>query len=203
LEPGPNNPIACHVVIGSPKTTEEDRRRLALAVYGKAILPFSDLVDVRRLVQARLPHEVADGDESAIWEVKMKGYTDPRMQAVYAHKVTAELTHAADRARVLIHSSACVYLVTNEPCPRLPFVEMCYASDCFDLSAYRAHFDRAYATYKAKAVELLNAGKTIGNADVCRALDQKHPWGWRYWRRFRQEKEDALEGDRKVKWRGE
>lgn len=204
LEPGPKNPIVCHVVIGSPKTTEEDRRQLALAVFGKAILPFSDLEDVRRAVRARLPHEVADGEEAAIWEVKLKGYKDPRMQAVYAHSVTAELTHAADRARILIHRSACVYLVTNEPCPRLfPFVEMCHANECFDLSKNRAHFDRAYASYKAKVIELLDAGEWVGNADVCRALHQTNSWGWRYWRQFRQESEDALEGDRKVRWRPE
>ena len=40
------------------------------------------------------------------------------MQAVYEHTVTAELTQAADRARVLIHPASTVYLLTNEPCPR-------------------------------------------------------------------------------------
>jgi hypothetical protein len=57
--------------------------------------------------------------------------------------------------------------------------------------------------YKAKVVELLNSGETIGDADVCRALGKTNAWRWRYWRQFRQESEDALEGDRKVKWRGE
>jgi hypothetical protein len=39
LEPGEKKRIACHVVVGSPKTTEEDRRQLALAVYGRGALP--------------------------------------------------------------------------------------------------------------------------------------------------------------------
>src|SRR5262249_10577636 len=41
LEPSPTNRIACHIVAGSPKTTEEARRQLALAVYGKSALPFA------------------------------------------------------------------------------------------------------------------------------------------------------------------
>ena len=67
----------------------------------------------------------------------MKGYTDPRMQAIYDHTVTAELTHAADRARVLIHRGATVYVVTNEPCPKLWFAELCFAGDFLDLSSGR------------------------------------------------------------------
>src|SRR5579883_579621 len=78
LEPSKNNPIACHVVIGSPKTTEEDRQQLALAVFGKKILPIPDLETVRRSITGRIPAELAQGDEREhIWEVRIKGYSDP------------------------------------------------------------------------------------------------------------------------------
>jgi|GEM_PF-6661011 len=203
LEPAPDRPIACHIVAGSPKTTEEDRRRLALAVHGKAILPFSDLKTVRKGVIGVVPHELTEVErQEAIWEVRLKGYEDPRMQAVYEHTVTAELTHAADRARVLIHEGAVVYLATNEPCPKLWFVEMCYAGDLLDFSATRrAHFEEAYKGYEAKARQLLNEGRLIGNADVCRALDRKPGWGKRYWHQFLRSHKDALEGERKVRWK--
>jgi hypothetical protein len=127
------------------------------------------------------------------------------MQAVYDHTVTAELTHAADRARVLCHKNAVVYLVTNEPCPKLWFAELCLAEEYLDLSGgTRADFVKNYAAYEAKARELLDAGKTIGNADVCRALGHPKPgWGWRYWGRFLEVHKDALQGERKVRWKGE
>lgn len=206
LEPGPGNHVACHVVIGSPKTSEEARQQLALAVYGEGVLPFPDLEDVRRGVIGPVLWELAgdtEAPEQVLWEVRIKGYTDPRMQAVYDHTVTAELTHAADRARVLLHESARVYLVTNEPCPKLWFAERCFAGDFLDLSArgIRADFEQNYQSYKAKAMEVLNAGGPAGNADVCRALGRKATWGHRYWRRFIGECGDALEGDRKVRWK--
>jgi hypothetical protein len=189
LEHRPDDPVACHVVAGSPKTTEEDRRQLALAVYGRSVLPFAPLVDVRRSIVGPVPAELQEGEATPcqVWEVRLKGYDDPRMQAVYDHTVTAELTHAADRARVLIHDEAVVYLVTNEPCPRLWFAEQCYAADCLDLAdARRGDFREHYAAYEAKALELLNAGGRVGNADVCRALSKQPSAGWRYWKAFRE-----------------
>jgi hypothetical protein len=206
LEPSPRNQVACHIVAGSPKTNEESRRELALSVYGSAVLPFADLIDVRRAVVGRVPQELVEGDapREQVWEVRLKGYTDPWMQAVYDHTVTAELTHAADRARVLLHRDAVVYLLTNEPCPRLWFAEMCYASDLLDLSddGGRADFRQNYAGYEAKAKELLDAGNSIGNADVCRALGRPRPgWGKRYWTRFLERFGDSLEGERKVRWK--
>ncbi|MGH7171501.1 MAG: hypothetical protein ACRELG_14595, partial [Gemmataceae bacterium] len=161
LEDSRDNPIACHIVAGSPKTTDEDRQQLALAVYGRTILPFPELEDVRCPVIGRLPSELieddGDGDTQQLWEVKLKGYRDPRMQAVYDHTVTAELTHAADRARVLTHRNAAVFLVTSEPCPRLWFAEKCYAGDLLDLSgAKRSDFQQNYAAYEAKSIELLD-----------------------------------------------
>jgi hypothetical protein len=205
LEPAPDNPIACHIVAGSPKTTEEARRQLALAVYGRSVLPFPELVTVRRAVVGHIPVELAEGSaEAKVWEVRCKGYAEPRMQAVYDHTVTAELTHAADRARVLIHRDATVYLVTNEPCPRLWFAEMCFAGDFLDLSrAPRSDFESAYQGYAAKAKELLDAGQAVGNADVCRAMGQRPCRGWRYWQRFLMDNGDALEGVRKVRWKGD
>jgi hypothetical protein len=203
LEPRRDNPIACHVVVGSPKTTEEDRRQLALAVFGTAILPFPELVTVRWGVVGRIPTELAGGNEEAmVWEVRFKGYDDPRMQAVYQHTVTAELTHAADRARVLIHPQATVYLVTNEICPNLWFAEMCYAGDFLDLSpGKRADFEEGFNRYAHKAQELLDAGKVVGNADVCRALGRKPGWGKRYWQEFLARSGDALQGTRKFRWK--
>jgi hypothetical protein len=167
-------------------------------------LPFPALADVRRGVIGRFPSELVDGEENRrqLWQVKIKGYSDPRMQAVYDHTVTAELTHAADRARVLIHRNAMVFLITNEPCPKLWFAERCYAGDLLDLSGTkRIDFLQNYSVYEAKAVSLLNSGKAIRNADVCQALDKKNSWGWRYWQRFLEKNEDALEGRRKVKWK--
>jgi hypothetical protein len=206
LEDSPDNIIACHIVAGSPKTTEEARRQLALAIYGDSILPFADLVTVRRGTLGRVPQVFLDGGEvrEQIWEVRIKGYRDPRMQAIYDHTVTAELTHAADRARVLIHKEAVVYLVTNEPCPKLWFAEKCLAADYLDLSGgMRSDFRRNAATYEAKAMELLDGGKAVGNADVCRALGKTNAWGWRYWHAFLEKYGDALEGERKFRWKGE
>jgi hypothetical protein len=204
LEDRPEDPITCHVVAGSPKTTEEDRQQLALAVYGRSILPLPQLEDVRRCVAGPVPAELVEGEEEAqrLWEVKIKGYGDPRMQAVYDHTVTAELTHAADRARVLIHRNALVYLATNEPCPKLWFAEKCFADDLLDLSdVRRSDFEQNYAIFRDKAVELLNGGKTISSADVCKALGKSDRSGWRYWQRFLNSYEDALEGRRKFKWK--
>jgi hypothetical protein len=206
LEERPDNIIACHIVAGSPKTTEEDRRRLALAIYGESILPFADLQTVRKGTIGRVPREFLEDDEvrEQIWEVRIKGYRDPRMQAIYDHTVTAELTHAADRARVLIHKEAVVYLVTNEPCPKLWFAEKCLAADYLDLSGgARKDFRKNFAAYEAKAMELLKAGKFVGNADVCRAFKRPAPWGWRYWRAFLEQYGDALEGERKFRLKGE
>jgi hypothetical protein len=206
LEPSPGNLIACHIVVGSPKTTEEDRRQLALAVYGKSILPFAELETVRRGVLGCVPQELTtEENQYKVWEVRYKGYADARMQAVYDHTVTAELTQAADRARVLLHKDAMVYLVTNEPCPKLWFAEMCHADEYLDLSGGpgRADFQRNYAAYRAAAKKLLDEGKAIGNADVCRALGHRNCRGWRYWKRFLDEFRDALEGERKVRWKGE
>jgi hypothetical protein len=211
LEPGPGNRIACHIVAGSPKTTEEDRRQIALAVYGRSVLPFRDLETVRRGVVGLVPQELADEDgQRQVWEVRLKGYTDPRMQAIYNHTVTAELTHAVDRARVLIHQDATVYLVTNEPCPRLWFAEMCFANDLLDLSADcpdgRAdRFQAAYAKYAEKARQLLDARPSTGtgNADVCRALERRAGWGKRYWQKFIRQYGDSLEGARKKRWKAE
>jgi hypothetical protein len=206
LEDGPGNPIACHIVAGSPKTTEEARRQLALAAYGESILPFADMKTVRTGTIGRVPREFLDDEEvvEQVWEVRIKCYDDPRMRAIYDHTVTSELTHAADRARVLIHKEAVVYLVTNEPCPKLWFAEKCFAADYLDLSGRpRKDFQNNFATYAAKALELLKAGKTIGNADVCRAFDKKPTWGHRYWREFLTEYGDALEGERKFKLKGE
>lgn len=203
LESQRGNLVACYIVAGSPKTTEEARRQIALAVYGRSILPFADLVTVRRGVLGVTPEELAEDEaRTQVWEVRLKGYPDPRMQAVYEHTVTAELTHAADRARVLIHKQARVYLVTNEPCPKLWFAEKCLAGEFLDLSpAARADCEKAYRAYEAKARELLDAGGLVGNADVCRAFDRKNTWGHRYWSRFLKEFGDALVGDRKVRWK--
>jgi hypothetical protein len=203
LEPSGSKPVACHVVMGSPKTTEEDRQQLALGVYGKSILPFHDLIEDRRVVLGRVPEELAEEDSlHRLWEVRIKGYADRRMQAVYEHTVTAELTHAADRARVLIHKHARVYLVTNEPCPILWFAELCLASDFLNLSeGQRARFEEACEVYEAKAKELLDLGMTICNADICRALERKPGWGKRYGRRFFTLNADALEGVKKFRWK--
>ncbi len=66
---------------------------------------------------------------------------------------------AADRARVLIHRNAVVFLVTNEPCPRLWFAEKCYAGDLLDLSPVRrTDFEQNYAVFEGKTLELLNRG---------------------------------------------
>jgi hypothetical protein len=211
LEPGVDRKgklrhIACHIVAGSPKTTEEGRQQLALAVYGRSVLPFADLATVRVPVLGLVPEELAEhNDQARVWDVRIKGYGDPRMQAVYEHTVTAELTQAADRARVLIHPQAIVYLVTNEPCPRLWFAEMCYAGDLLDLLGRpRSDFEANYETYERKALELLNAGAWVCNADVCRALGKEDRGaGWRYWKAFRDHYGDALEGDRKVRWKQE
>jgi hypothetical protein len=58
-----------------------------------------------------------------------------------------------------------------------------------------------YGKYEAKARELLDAGRRVGNADVCRALDKKPRDGLRYWQRFTEQYGDALEGVRKLKWK--
>jgi hypothetical protein len=195
---------AVYVVIGSPKATEESRQRLALAVFGPSIFPFPDLVTVQVGVAGRIPRELTeDGNPAAgrIFTVRCKGYLDPRMQAVYEHTVTAELTHAVDRARVL-NNAATVYLVTNEPCSKLWFAEMAFAADLLDLSdGPRADFREACAAFRAKALELLNEGRIITGADVCRALGHAETWGKRYWSAFRKEFGDALEGMRKIKWK--
>jgi hypothetical protein len=105
---------------------------------------------------------------------------------------------------VLNHRNAIVFLITNEPCPRLWFAEKCYAGDLLDLSGVRrSDFEQNYSAFEAKALELLDGGKTIGNADVCRALDKRNSWGWRYWQRFQEKYGDALVGGRKVKWKEE
>jgi hypothetical protein len=166
--------------------------------------PFAGLATVRRPIIGLVPQELAERDgQSRIWEVRIKGYSDPGMQAIYEHTATAELTQAADRARVLIHQDARVYLVTNEPSARLWFAEMCYAGDLLDLSGRpRSDFEETYAAYEKKEVELLNAGGCIGNADVCRAMGrEKSGAGWRYWQTFKERYGDALEGDRKVRWK--
>ncbi len=198
---------AAYVVIGSPKGSEESRQQLALAVYGKSIIPFPKLVTLTTAVVGRVPaelgEEVEEDDETPerIWEVRSKGYHDPRMQAVYAHQVTAELTHAADRARVLIHPTT-VYLVTNEPCPKFWFAEMCYAEDILDLSpGPRADRRTNEAAFEDKARELLDAGGTICGADVCRALGKDDSWGKRHWRAFLAKFGDALQGKKKFSWK--
>lgn len=208
LETSKAKPIACHIVMGSPKTTETARRQMALGVYGKDVLPFADLNTVRRAVAGPAPRDWSAGEgHVGIWEVILKGYDDPRMQAIYDQTVTAELTHAADRARVLIHHGATVYLVTNEPCPKLWFAERCMATDYLDLApsneGAQNRYEQAYQAYAAKTKELLDAGKIICNADVCRALERKPTWGHRYWRRFCKENGDAMEGERKKRWKPE
>jgi hypothetical protein len=67
----------------------------------------------------------------------------------------------------------------------------------------RKDFQDNYQAYAAKARELLDASKMITNADVCRAMGKKNGWGHRYWRRFLAELGDALEGERKVRWKPE
>src|SRR5208282_2477393 len=158
------------------------------------VMPFAQLETMRKSLVGFLPKELGRQDgEERIWEVRLKGYADPRMQAVYEHTVTAELTHAADRARVLVHEDATVYLVTNEPCRRLWFAEMCLADEFLDLyPKRRADFEKAYQAYEAKARELLDGGQPIGNADVCRAMGREPGWGKRYWRRFLDDFSDAL-----------
>jgi hypothetical protein len=203
LETRPDCPIACHIVVGSPKTNEKDRQQLALAVYGRRALPFPKLVDVCRGVIGRVPLELSDEEREQIWEVRYKGYTDPQMQAVYEHTVTAELTQAADRARVLIHQEAMVYLLTNEPCPALWFAEMALAEELFDLTARRGDYAANYAAYETKARELLYAGQTIGNTDVCRAMGLSPRTGERYWQDFRAANASWLTGKRKVRKKAE
>ena len=104
---------------------------------------------------------------------------------------------------MLVHKGATVYLVTNEPCPGLWFAEMCYAADLLDLSGgrRRADYEENYSAYCQKAQALLDAGQTIGNADVCRELGHKATWGHRYWGAFLRDFGDALEGERKVRWK--
>jgi hypothetical protein len=101
---------------------------------------------------------------------------------------------------VLIHRGAVVYVVTNEPCPKLWFAEQCLAGDFLDLSV-RSRYEPAYEVFAAKAKELLDAGGLVCSADVCRALGHKPTWGARYWRRFLSQNRDALEGERKYKWK--
>lgn len=191
---------ACHVVVGSPKASEAARRQLALAVYGRSILPFSDLVDVRLATEGRIPRELSASGEVRLWESRQKGYLDPRMQAVYDHTVGSELAQAADRARVLANPTT-VYLLTNEACPGLWFAEPCLARELLDVSPpERSDYRENYDKFAAKACELLDAGGSISGAEVCRALGRDESWGKRYWRGFRAEYGDALEGDRKVRW---
>jgi hypothetical protein len=201
LETRPEAPIVCHIVVGSPKTSEQDRQQLALAVWGRSALPFPPLVDVRRGVAGPVPLELSDEDREGIWEVLIKGYHDPRMQAVYNHKVTAELVQAVGRARPLNHEDAMVYLLTNEPVPDVWYAEMCYADELFEMNGRRGDYAANYAAYEAKAIELLNAGKTIGNADVCRAAGVPERSGKRYCPDFRVAYGNRLEGKRKMKWK--
>jgi integrase len=49
--------------------------------------------------------------------------------------------------------------------------------------------------------ELLDAGAAINGALVSRALGEAPRWGHRYWKRFRAEYADRLEGVRKVRWK--
>jgi hypothetical protein len=108
LEPRKNNPVACHIVAGSPKTTEEDRRQLALAVYGRGILPFTDLETVRRPVVGYIPHELAESEgQRWLWEVRIKGYTDPRMHAVHDHTVTMAPQGTANRSPSPMWPTSC------------------------------------------------------------------------------------------------
>jgi hypothetical protein len=204
LEHSPDNPIACHIVCGSPKHAESHRRQLALAIYGREILPFPELKKVRVGIKRWLPAELSDGQAiDQIWEVKCMGYDDERMQRIYNYTVAAEVMHAADRARVLIHPTT-VYLITNEPTPGLWFVESCFAGDFLALnSAPRTDFECNYLAYEQKAKELLNAGETISNADVCRALGREPGSGKRYWKRFLALHRCQLRGKRKVKWAGQ
>jgi hypothetical protein len=197
------DPIACHIVAGSPKTNEFDRLQLALAIFGKSILPLPKLATVRPVVIARVPEEVADSDLQRAWEVRIKGYDDKRMQAIYRHTVTAELMHAVDRARVSIHRNAFVYLVTNEICPELWFAERCFAGEFLNMddTKHRRDFEQAYQTYEQEVKLLDSGGQRIGNIDICRSLNHKPGWGCRYWRQFRANHQDTLEGERKVKWK--
>jgi hypothetical protein len=123
------------------------------------------------------------------------------MQAVYNQKVTAELVQAVGRARPLNHEDAMVYLLSNEPCPDIWYAEMCYADELFEMNQRRGDYAANYAAYEAKAIELLNAGGTIGNADVCREAGMSIRTAQRYWPDFRTAHKDRLEGKRKVKWK--
>ena len=64
-----------------------------------------------------------------------------------------------------------------------------------------SYFRRQTGDSDEEALELLNAGHAIGNADVCRAFGRKLSWGHRYWRAFLGRYGDALEGVRKVRWK--
>jgi hypothetical protein len=202
LMSGPSGPVACHVVIGSPKTTEAARQRLALAIFGEEILPFPPLESIRRLVVGRVPRElIGDGfpEIRRIWEAWHKGYSDPRMQAVYDHTVAAELAHAADRARVLSQPTT-VYLLTNEACPWLWFSEMCFADEYLALPMQRrSDYESNYRRFADKALGMLHEGQEITGPSVCRAMGEAGTWGKRYWSQFRLENAGLLEGQRKVK----
>jgi hypothetical protein len=199
LESKLERPIACHVVMGSPKTSEEDRIQIALAVYGPDILPPPELTEVRHVLRARVPRELGEGKDR-VWDIRCMGYADARMQAVYQATVTAELAQAADRARVLNHPEAVVYIVTNEPCD-LWFVEGTFADEFIAPAPKRSDFQERYTAYDAKAVELLDAGGRICNADVCRALGKEVKWGSRYWQLFTLVRKEMLEGEKKVQWK--
>jgi hypothetical protein len=188
LEAKEENQIACHIVVGSPKTNELARQQLALAVYGPDILPFPRLVDVRRFFWAREPHEIAGGGHRRPVEAWCKGYDDPRMQGIYELTTTAELKQAADRARVLSHAHAVTYLLTNEPVD-IWHVEGAYVGELFPQGdTRRSDYQDNYATYEAVALELLrrlNTGDVFSNAAVCRALGWGEEKGKRYYPEFR------------------
>jgi hypothetical protein len=79
---------------------------------------------------------------------------------------------------------------------------MCFPDDYLNLTEERREdFERNFATYEKKTLELLNGSKPIGNADVCRALEKKPTWGHRYWRAFLRRHSDSIEGERKITWK--
>jgi len=122
------------------------------------------------------------------------------MQAVYRHTTTAELTQAADRARVLIHKNARSIWSPTEPCPNLWFAEMCYASDYLDLTPAAAPRDVAYATYFAKAKELLDAGGGSATSTFARAIENR-PVGMSLLGSLPSGDGRRLGGIRKVRWK--
>jgi hypothetical protein len=202
LQSTPVRKVACHIVVGSPKTDERSRQDLALAVFGPEALPLPDLVTRVERVEADLPDELADfPGERARWERVYKAYDNATLQLIYDHLTTSELEQTIDRARLAIHADARVYVLSNEPLRKLWYAKVCLAEHLLDLSGRRRQdFADNYRTYEIKAVELLNKAGGVSNAAASRCLGLKRGTGHRYWLEFVRRHGESLSGKRTRRW---